>query len=260
MQCRKSKAWEVDLISVDVSNIDKVGFFCYMSKRKSEGYINRRNWLLHRFNEGLRIKMLDLPERGFIEYMPGESCWRAVRADGYFVIHCLWVVGKSRDKGLGLALLNSCVDDARSQGRSGVVMLASSRVWLAGPDLFLKAGFEAVSSPNHTAPFTLLVKRFGLAPLPSLAGDWDRKAEVLGPGLTVVRSSQCPYIPDATRAALQAAETAGISASIVELKNRNDVMDKSPSPYGVFSLVLDGKLVSYHYMVEKDLVPLLQNR
>lgn len=42
--------------------------------------------------------MLELPERGFIEYLPGEHAWRAVHADGYLFIHCLWVVGKSKGK------------------------------------------------------------------------------------------------------------------------------------------------------------------
>jgi hypothetical protein len=35
-------------------------------------------------------------ECSFIEYIPGEQAWRAVHADGYLLIHCLWVVGKSK--------------------------------------------------------------------------------------------------------------------------------------------------------------------
>jgi hypothetical protein len=34
-------------------------------------------------------------------------------------------------------------------------------------------------------------------------------------------------------------------------------MRLSPSPYGVFGLVLNGKLLSAHYLLEKDLIALL---
>jgi hypothetical protein len=49
-----------------------------------------------------------------------------------------------------------------------------------------------------------------------------------------------------------------MTAKVVELTSHDDVINKAPSPYGVFSLVLDGKLLSYHYLLEKDLLPLLQ--
>jgi hypothetical protein len=41
------------------------------------------------------------------------------------------------------------------------------------------------------------------------------------------------------------------------LSNSSLFMRLSPSPYGVFGLVLDGRLLSYYYQLEKDLVPLL---
>jgi hypothetical protein len=88
-----------EIITVTAQNIETTGFFCYMSKKKSEGYGRKLKWLKDRFNEGMRIKLLKLPERGFIEYIPGEHAWRAVHADGYLFIHCLWVVGKSKGKG-----------------------------------------------------------------------------------------------------------------------------------------------------------------
>lgn len=31
--------------------------------------------------------------RGFIEYIPGAFGWRAVFAEDYMLIHCLWVMG-----------------------------------------------------------------------------------------------------------------------------------------------------------------------
>lgn len=89
------------LIEVTIDNVAVKGFFCCMSKSKAAGYQRKLHWLKARFAEGLRIKMYELPQRGFIEYIPGEYAWRPVDAKGYMFIHCLWVVGKSKDQGLG---------------------------------------------------------------------------------------------------------------------------------------------------------------
>jgi hypothetical protein len=95
------------IIDVTADNFEETGFFCLMSRRKSEGYQRKLRWLHERFDEGLRIKMLDLSEggRGFIEYIPGEYAWRPVEASGYLFIHCLWVVGKSKGNGYAKLLL-----------------------------------------------------------------------------------------------------------------------------------------------------------
>jgi GNAT superfamily N-acetyltransferase len=243
---------------VSAETVDKTGFFCFMSKKKSEGYGRKLAWLKDRFSEGMRIKMLTLPERGFIEYIPGEYAWRAVRADGYMVIHCLWVVGKSRGKGFSGALLDACLEDAKKHKMKGVAMVTSEKVWLAGRGVLDRTEFECVD----TAPpaFSLMVKKFGNHPSPSFAGDWEKKAEAFGKGLTVLRSDQCPYIVDAAGTALAAAAKAGVVGRTVDLQSREDVLRLSPSAYGAFGLVLDGRLLSYHYQLEKDLLPLLTRK
>ena len=55
------------IIDVNETNVDSRGFFCYMSKKKSIGYQRKLAWLKNRFAEGLRIRILELPDRGFIE-------------------------------------------------------------------------------------------------------------------------------------------------------------------------------------------------
>jgi len=244
------------IVTVTADNLEAEGFFCYMSKRKSEGFARKQRWLKERLAEGLRIKLLRLPERGFIEYLPGEHAWRAVRADGYMMIHCLWVVGRSKNRGFGAALLEECVGEAKRGGMKGVAMVTSEKNWLAGRKLLASRGFECAA---EAAPaFSLMVKKFGKGPSPEFAGGWEDKARSFGQGLTVIRSDQCPYIVDATATAVGAAEKAGIPSRVVELRNRGDVLRMSPTPYGVFGLVLDGKLLSYHYQLEKDLLPLLR--
>lgn len=242
-----------EIIDIDAGNVEERGFFCYMSKRKAPGYRQKREWLQARFAEGLKIKVVHEiggRDTGFIEYIPGEHAWRAVYAPGYLVVHCLWVVGKGKGKGYGSHLLQACLEDARAQGKHGVVMVASDRVWLAGASLFLKNGFVEV---DQALPFRLLAYRFADAPLPAFPTDWEARQARFGAGLTVVRTPQCPYIEDGAAQALQTAQTLGFPARAVELRTAREVQEQSPSPFGVFGLVLDGRLLSYYYLLPKEL-------
>lgn len=243
-----------NIISVTREEVDKTGFFCFMSKKKAPGYGKKMLWLKARLAEGMRIKILELPERGFIEYIPGELAWRAVQAADYMFIHCLWVVGKSKGKGFGKILLDQCIEDARSAGMAGVAMLTSDRVWLADSRLLLQNGFTIV---EQQPPFSLLVKKFKKAPDPALYNDWQQRSSRYKKGLTVFRTDQCPYIEDAARTVREAAEEKGIGFREIVLSSARQVQEQAPSPYGVFSIVYKGKLLSYHYMLPKDLLPLL---
>jgi len=244
------------IIDVNADNVARTGFFCYMSKKKAPGYGLKSDWLKKRFDEGLRIKMLELPERGFIEYLPAEFAWRAIEAKGFMAIHCLWVVGKSKGKGYGKILLDACLEDAERAGKNGVVMVASEGTWLVGKRVLEKAGFECVD----TAPpsFSLMVKSFGKASKPRFSGDWEKKAVLFGKGLTVIRTGQCPYIEDAANMAVETAGKAKVKSRVVRLESAAEIREKSPSAYGTFGLVFNGKLISYSYMLEKDLLPLLK--
>lgn len=249
-----------DIIDVTPANADKTGFFCYMSKRKEAGYKMKRDWLEARFAEGMKIKILHEDggrDTAFIEYIPGEYAWRAVNAKGYMVIHCLWVVGKGKGKGYGRRLIEECVQDARAQKMKGVAMLTSDRTWLASKDIFEHNGFTEVDS---ALPFHLMALRFGTAPAPSLPRNWDERAQAFGRGLTVIRTAQCPYIENGARDILTFAKEKGIPARSVELKTAQEVQEQSPSAYGVFGTVLDGKLLAYQYLLQKDFEKLLLER
>ncbi len=163
------------LIEITAENVAEKGFFCYMSKAQSAGYQRKLNWLKARFTEGMRIKMYELPQRGFIEYIPGEYAWRAVDAKGYMFIHCLWIVGKSKGQGLGGRLLKARIKDARDAGMHGVAMLTSEGNWLASKGLLLKHGFRPVAQASPS--FNLMALQFDATPPPILLNNWGKKAE-----------------------------------------------------------------------------------
>lgn len=237
------------ILGVDRSNVEQTGFFCFMSRRKSEGFRKKLAWIKERFDEELRLKLLAPPERGFIEYVPGEYAWRAIDAPGFMVVHCLWVVGKSKGQGLGGALLDECVKDARRAGMAGVAAVTSSGNWLAGKKLFESRGFRAVDTASPS--FTLMAKRLKPGRDPAFPKDWSARAKRFGPGLTLITTAQCPYLPDAARILLEAAAKKGVKARVVRLRTAREVQTLSPSPYGAFAIVLDGKLLGYRYLTER---------
>lgn len=242
---------------VSAQNVRDLGFFCKMSQRKNPGYLRKLAWLEKRFAEGLIIRLLDLSAggRGFIEYLPGEYAWRPVGAAGYMFIHCLWVVGSSKGKGYASRLLAECVADAKRGRMKGVAMLTRKGNWLLSSGFLSCRGFETVARAEPD--FELMALKFGKGPPPSMPRDWEARAKRFGPGLAIVRTDQCPYLDDGVDSALKVARARGLKARVVELASAADVRRRAPSPYGVFSLVLDGRLLSHHYRLEKEVRALL---
>jgi len=248
------------IIDVNQRNIDEAGFFCKMSQRKSTGYRRKLDWLEARLAEGLRIKLLDLSQggRGFIEYIPGDYAWRPVEAAGYLFIHCLWVVGKSKKKGYGGLLLEESLADAQRLGMKGVAMVTSEGNWLMSKKFLIHHGFESVDRAPPS--YQLLVKRFGPAAPPSFVGGWERRARAFGNGVTIVRTDQCPYLDDAAEFATRAARERGLRAKVVELTSAQEVRERSPSPYGVFTILFDGTVISHYYLPEKKLIRIIDKQ
>jgi GNAT superfamily N-acetyltransferase len=248
---------QVEITSVNPDNVSKHGFFCYKSKKKAEGYKRKLTWLNQRFAEGMQIKILYDNGRsvGFIEYIPGEYAWRAVNAPNTLFIHCLWVVGRAKGKGYGSRLLELCLEDARQQGKAGVAMTTSSRVWLADNQLLLKHGFESV---DEAEPFDLMYHPLkGAENQPNFPLNWNERMAPYKKGLTLFRTDQCPYIVDAANEVLLVGEELGLETRTIEFTSAQQLQTESPTPYGVFGILHDGKLLSYHYLLQKDLRKLL---
>lgn len=247
----------MNIIEVTKDNVNELGFFCRMTKMDTKGNQLKLKWLEERFNEGLKIKMLNLSEggRGFIEYIPGKYSWRAIDAPDYMVIHCLWVVGKSQKKGYGKLLLKECEKDAKAAGLKGVVMLTSEKPWLAGCKIFEKNGFK--SAAEYPPAYNLMVKKFGTVKDPVFSCDFEKNVAKYKSGLTVIYANQCPYMDDAVNQIKEIADRKKIKFNAVELKSAKEVREKSVIPYGTFGVVYEGKVIGSYYMLPKDLEKVL---
>lgn len=237
---------DFSIATVDAANVEELGFFCVKNK-KHVGYRAKLDWLQERFAEGMRIKLLltkDGKRAGFLEYIPGESTWRAVHALDYLVIHCIWVQSnKFPDSGMASTLLQDCVQDAEASGKRGVAVVTSDGSWMASKDVFLKNGFEQIDeAPPH---FQLLVKQTETEPQASFPDNWDERLSQFK-DLRLLYTNQCPFIGKAIAELPPVAEQHGIHLQLTEMTKAAEAREKMPSPYGVFSLGYEGRLLADH--------------
>jgi hypothetical protein len=244
-----------EITDVTLENVEKVGFFCYMSKRKTPGYARKLAWVKKRQAEGMHIRLcVKGGGRGFIEYIPGQYAWRAIDASRYMVIHCIWNVGKSRGSGLAQELLHICEEDARKLGLDGVAMVTSEGNWLIHSRFLESEGYQCVDQAGPS--FKLMVKKFHPAPSPAFCGNWEKKQKAFGAGFALVRSDQCPYLETVAATSRAAAESMGVPFQEVILQSAPEVREKAPCAYGTNALLYDSRLLTYTWVSKAELMEL----
>jgi GNAT superfamily N-acetyltransferase len=251
---------KLKIIDLNLDNITDFGL-CGYKNIKQEGYQRKTDWLKKRFQEGMKVKILESPEDGtvgMIEYVPGEDAWRPVDAKGYMFIHCIFVVFKKlKGRGYGSALVEECLKDAKSHKMHGVAVVTRKGTWMAGKELFVKLDFEVVD----TAPpdFELLVKKLKKsAPSPRFKGDWEKRLAKYGKGMTIIHSDQCSYNAKFIKEIVETAQkTYKIKPKVIELKSSKQAQD-SPSPFGISALILDGRLVADHPISNRRFINIME--
>ncbi|MGE7934975.1 GNAT family N-acetyltransferase [Viridibacillus arvi] len=236
---------DLQMVELDTEILEGTGSFCLRSKKKSLGYINKNKWLNESFEKGLKyIQLIENKKQVcFIEYTDAEFSSRVVHANNYLVIHCLWV--SETGKGYGTKLINKCLQDAENQSKLGVVVVTNPETsWTPSKDIFLKNQFKLVDKAPFN--FELLVYQFENSTLlPYFPTNWDERINKFE-NLTILRSFQCPYVEVATENIIVGANELGLDIEIINLKSREELMELSPTPYGIFSVVFKGKLISFH--------------
>jgi GNAT superfamily N-acetyltransferase len=243
---------ELKIIDADAETIGNYSL-CGFKNIKQEGYRRKIDWLKQRFTEGMKYSLLYSASQGAvgsIEYIPGEYTWRAVKAKGYTVIHCIInIYPKNRKQGYGSLLVEKCIEDARRENKYGVVVVTSKGTWMAGSELFVRNGFELADQCPPS--FELMVNKFTNAPSPRFTGNWERKLAQYGPGLIILTSDQCPYTAKNIGDIVETAEAHyGLNPKVVKLTDYTQAQN-APSPYGIFSLIYNGKLLVDHTISNK---------
>lgn len=234
---------DYEIIDTNAGNIDGCSL-CGNKASHNPGRRRKADWLKQRYAEGLRYKVLrseQWGDIGMIEYTPGQHAWRPVEAAGYLVIHCLWVKRQHAGNGLGSLLLDSCLRDAEASSCLGVTVVTSSGAFMARSDLFLKTGFVVV---DRIPPYELLVKKLRrTAPDPCFTVAGGPFLKRYGKGLKILVADQCPYAAKTVERIAGASRALGLEPGIVRVGSARESREL-PTPYGVFSILCDGKPVA----------------
>ncbi|HUU06583.1 MAG TPA: GNAT family N-acetyltransferase [Patescibacteria group bacterium] len=249
-------AARANIVEVSLANIDQhPQAICFINPQHPL-YPKKIAWLGEQYRHGLRIKLLYLQGEkrpvGFIESVPGESCWRAVNVKGYLFIHCLWTTGKKyQHLGLGTLLLQAVEKDAASM--LGIAAIASDGSFMAGKEIFLKNGYELIAESGTEQ---LLVKRFKKGAPPAI-NDWRAELKKYKE-LSIVYAKQCPWVARFIEEARPIFEKFNLQPVVTELKTAAQAQ-KAPSLYGVFNLIYNGRLLADRYISTTRLANILKN-
>ena len=247
-----------EIIDTDAENIG-VCDFCGYKAGRTEGHRRKSEWLKNRYAEGLRFKVLRSRKSGdvgMIEYADGRHAWRPVEADGYLVIHCLMVNSPHKGMGLGRLLLDSCLRDAKKSKCFGVAVVTSSDSFMARSDFFLKAGFVSAES---LPPYELLVKKLRkTAPNPRFIVQRRRLLKRHNKGLTILAADQCPMIPKCVKEIADAARSLGHETKVIPIETAK-TSKELPTPYGVFCIILDGKVIAGRPVSARRFMNIMRN-
>ena len=115
--------------------------------------------------------------------------------------------------------------------------------WTPSKDVCLKSNFIEVDQAPYG--FELLVHKLEEAADPFFPNDWDERLAAFKE-LTIVRTPQCPFLNIATDNVIEAAKKLGIEGKIIVMTSREELLRFSPTPYGVYGVVFNNQLFSFH--------------
>lgn len=250
----KTRIMEEKYITLDKSNIDNEHICCAFSDKKcQEGYALKKEWLKREFDNGYVFRRLDARAKVFLEYVPAEKAWIPVDAPNYLMLNCSWVSGQYKEKGHGKALLQSAIDDAKSQGKYGLATVAGIKKlhFMSDTKWLLKQGFEIVEKLSNG--FALLVLKFDDAcPTPSFK-ECVKSGECLEKnGLVAYYTHRCPYTDYYVNGSLcTLAQEHKIPLKIIKIGTMEEAQS-SPTPATIFSLFYNGKFITTDLSVCTD--------
>lgn len=237
---------EMEYITLTKENIDKEHICCAFSDKKcSEGYEMKKEWLKQEFDNGYVFRRLDARAKVFIEYVPAEKAWIPVDAPNYLMINCFWVSGQYKGNGHAKALLQSAIDDAKAQGKNGLVTVVGTKKfhYMSDTKWLLGQGFETIEKlPDG---FSLLALKINTAASnPSFKECVKSGACEQKEGLVVYYTNRCPFTDYYVNGSLWVlAQEKNIPLKIVKLETMEQAQ-ASPSPATIFSAFYNGKFLT----------------
>lgn len=229
-------------ITINKENIDSEHICCAFSDKKcKDGYQMKKAWLKNEFDNGYVLRRLDVRAKVFIEYVPAESAWIPVDAPNYLMINCFWVSGKYKGQGHAKALLQSAINDAKAQSKSGLVTVAGIKKFHFMSDMkwLLAQGFKVVETlPDGFALLALKLDEIALNPSFKECvknGECNEKN-----GLVVYYTNRCPFTDYYVNGSLWVmAQQKNIPLKVIRLESMAE-SQAAPTPATIFSVFYNG--------------------
>lgn len=240
----------MELIKLTHDNLDKEHICCAIASDKDIQVLSKKNWLKERLDEGLVFLKGDVRGKCFIEYIPAEYAWSPIEANGYMYIDCLWVSGQFKGQGYSNLLLNACIEDSKSKGKKGLVVLSSKKKmgYLSDPKYMKYKGFETVDTADPY--FELMYLPFGEPQEKPRFRATVHKHEDMPKGFILYYTSQCPFTAKYVPLLEDMAASRNAALQVVHIQSKEDAQN-APSPFTTFSLFYDGQLVTHEIPSEK---------
>ncbi|WP_373811001.1 N-acetyltransferase [Porphyromonas macacae] len=237
---------ETKYIVFTKENIDNEHICCAFSDKKcSEGYEMKKAWLKKELDNGYIFRRLDARAKVFIEYVPAEKAWLPVDAPNYLMINCFWVSGQYKRHGHAKNLLQSAIDDAKAQGKSGLVTVVGTKKFhfMSDTKWLLRQGFETIEKIE--SGFSLLALRINSqSPAPSFKECLKSGACEHKEGMVVYYSNRCPFTDYYVNDSLSfLTESNNIPLKIIKLETM-DQAQSSPTPATIFSAFYNGRFLT----------------
>ena len=244
---------------VNENNIDNEHICCAISNStKDDRVISKKSWMKENFANGL--KFVKLNERGkvFIEYLPAEKAWSPTIAPNYLFINCFWVSGKYVKQGHGSELLNICIEDAKKEGKDGLVILSSEKKMpFLSDSKFLKAkGFEVADKVGYFELLYLPLKNDSVIPK---FNETTKKLTIEDDGIVIYYSNQCPHTEMYVDAIEQIAQDNNLKFKKVKFDSYSTAQE-APAPFTTYSFFDDGKFITNEIFSPKKFEKYLENK
>lgn len=243
-------------INLTEDNLAQEHLCCIIrSKKPHPGVEAKRAWLRERLGEGHVFRKLDAKGVVFIEYAPLETAWVPVEGENYLYLYCLWVNGEFKGKGYGRQLMEYCLADAKSKGKSGVCMLGAEKqkAWLSDQAFAETYGFETVDTTPDG--YRLLALSFD-GTTPRFAKN-AKRLEIEHQGLTIYYSAQCPYIHQSVELVRKTCQELEAPCTLIPV----DTLEKAkalPCVFNNWAVFYRGKFVTVNLLDAAALKRLLK--
>ena len=234
------------LIELTPDNIANEHICCAISDKKcKESYEAKKNWLKKELENGYVFRRIDARAKVFMEYGPAEKGWAPVEAPNYLLVNCFWVSGQYKGQGYAKELLRLALEDAKSQGKDGLVTVVGTKKFhfMSDTKWLLKQGFEVCEKLPWG--FSLLYKSISNNATPPkfrdsvLSGECEEKK-----GIVEYYSNRCPFSEyHVTTSLKETAEIRNIPLTIIKLETMEQAQS-APTPATIFSLFYKGKFVT----------------